>query len=415
MRKIAEIRKDLSAKIAEAKGIDATNVEAVEKVSAELKTLTAELDAANQLEAAEQRAAADKFADHAKAQNRRFSFVKFLRELTEGKLSGLELEAAEAGADEYRRLGLSQTGTVIPTFILRAISGQNAGTPADGGNLHETMANRYVEVLKEKLVVAQLGATILTDLVGTLPVITSAQIAAGWGAEGAESPITKASFARAEMTPHRNYVSTSFTKDLLRQTSFDVENFLVNLMTEAHANLLEAAAIAGDGTNNAPKGILESCSDANGNLIAIGTNGGAISWKNIVALESRINSVNANRGNLGYLTNAKVVGDMKTLERTSGNGRYLIEGGMTNGYKCEWSNLVPSNLTKGTAASKCSAMIFGNFADLYIGEWGGLDLVVDPYTQARTGEVVLTVNAWNDVLVAEPKSFAAIKDITTNA
>lgn len=413
MRKIAEIKKDLSAKIAEAKGMDTTNAEAVNKVVEEINTLAAELDAANQLEAAEQKLAEDKFRDHAKAQNKRFSLVKFLRELTEDKLSGLELEAAEAGAEEYRRLGLSQAGTVIPTFILRDISGQSAGT--DGKAIGEVMPNRYVEILKEKLVISQLGATVLTGLVGTLPVITSAQIAAGWGAEGAESPVTKASFARAEMTPHRNFVSTAFTKDLLRQTSLDVENFLINLMTEAHANLIETAAICGDGTGNSPKGILEYCNEDNGNLLAIGTNGGAIAWKNIVALESRINSVNANRGNLGYLTNAKVVGDMKTLERTSGNGRYLIEGGMTNGYKCEWSNLVPSNLTKGTAASKCSAMIFGNFADLYIGEWGGLDLVIDPYTKARTGEVVLTINAWNDILVAEPKSFAAIKDITTNA
>ena len=75
---------------------------------------------------------------------------------------------------------------------------------------------------------------------------------------------------------------------------------------------------------------------------------------------------------------------------------------------------MPTNLTKGTAATKCSALILGNFQDLYIGQWGGIDIVVDPYTGARTGEVYTTLNAWNDVKVVEPKSFAAIVDITTD-
>ena len=75
---------------------------------------------------------------------------------------------------------------------------------------------------------------------------------------------------------------------------------------------------------------------------------------------------------------------------------------------------MPANLTKGTASGKCSAMIFGNFADLYIGQWGGPDIVVDRTSTATAikGEIGLVINAWNDCLVAEPKSFAVIKDIT---
>ena len=90
---------------------------------------------------------------------------------------------------------------------------------------------------------------------------------------------------------------------------------------------------------------------------------------------------------------------------------------MLNGYKAEWTSNVPSDLTKGSgssAVSNLSAMIFGNFEDLYIGQWGGIDLVVDPYTLATSGEIRFVLNAYNDVLVAEPKSFAVIKDITTD-
>ena len=83
-----------------------------------------------------------------------------------------------------------------------------------------------------------------------------------------------------------------------------------------------------------------------------------------------------------------------------------------NGYKVDWSNLVPADLTKGTASNKCSALIFGNWQDLYIGSWGGVDIVIDPLTKAGEAEILLYLNSWDDCLVAEPKSFAAIKDIT---
>lgn len=412
MRKIAEIRQDLSAKVAEIKAIDRTNVEAMEKASEELKALTAELNIANEVEAAEQLAAQRKLAAAEKKAGRGFSLVKFVRELAQGNLTGLEAEVAEAGAEEYRRLGLTQTGTVIPSAVLRAATGQNYTTNADGGYLKEEMAARYVNVLKDKLVVAQLGANVLTDLIGTVPVITSSQISAAWDAEADAATPVKAAFAKATLTPHRNVIQTAFTKDLLKQTSFDVENFLIDLMATAHANLVEAAAIAGTGSNDQPTGILNASGVGS---VAIGTNGGPITWAKVVELETNVAAQNAIRGKLGYLANAKVMGALKTIERTSGNGRYLLEEpyDKINGYGIEWTNLVPSNLTKGTSSQVCSAMIFGNWEDLFIGEWGGLDLVVDPYTNAGKGEVILTVNAWNDVCVAQPKSFAAIKDITT--
>ena len=86
-----------------------------------------------------------------------------------------------------------------------------------------------------------------------------------------------------------------------------------------------------------------------------------------------------------------------------------------NGYNIEWTNLVPSSLTKGTSSGVCSAMIFGNFEDLYIGHWGGIDVVVDPFTLAAQADVRVVLNSWDDCVVAEPKSFAAVVDLTTNA
>lgn len=410
MRKIAEIRKDLKAQIDKVNAMDrnadaAAYAAEIEKAAA----LTKELEQANTVEEANQRLAEKNFQEMEKDAKREFSLIKFIREAAAGKLTGLEAEVAELGAEEYRRLGLAQRGFVIPTAALRASSGQNATTNADGGYAKVTMPLRYVDSLKERLVISSLGATILGDLVGTVPLVSAGKLTASWLAEGAQATTSKATFASATMTPHRNTVFAAFSKDLLRQTSLDVENMLRERILDAHAELLETAAIAGTGSNNQPTGILNTTGIGS---VAMGTNGGAITWAKVVDLETAVRAKNGLRGSLGYLTNAKVWGAMKQTQVANGFPRFILDGdySMLNGHRVEWSNLVPSNLTKGTGTG-LSPMIFGNWEDLYIGQWGGMDIVVDPFTLAEFADVRIVLNAWNDVKVAVPNSFAAIVDI----
>ena len=415
MRKIAEIRKDLKAQVEAVRAMDATADKAAYDAAVQKAVdLTEELDNANKLELAQQRLADKQLADLEKEAKRSFSIVKFVREASEGRLSGLEAEVAEMGRKEYERLGLSQKGFALPSAALRASAGQNYTTNADGGYAKVTAAPRYIDGLKDKMVITGLGATVLGDLVGTVPLVGVGQMTAAWYAEGATASVSKATFSSVTLTPHRNAVIGAFSKDLLRQTSLDVESIIWNRILEAHASLLESAAIAGTGSNGQPTGILNTAGIGS---VAIGANGGPITWAKVVELETKVNAENANRGKLAYLTNAKVIGDLKTIERASGNGRYLLDGDYTkiNGYPIDWTNLVPSTLTKGTTASKCSAMIFGNFEDLYVGHWGGVDIVVDPYTLAAQADVRFVLNSWDDTVVAEPKSFAAVVDLTTNA
>lgn len=416
MRKIAEIRRDLAAKVAEVKGIQNSpeNADALKKGVAEVKALLLELEQAEAVEAAAQRAADRELDRRQRVAGRPFSLVRYIAGILAGNLEGIEKEVDEMGAKEYERLGLTRRGHVIPSAYLRAASGQNYTTAADGGNLTEEGERRYFDILKDKLVVAGLGATVLTDLVGTFTAIGSSAVQAAWEGEGDMNELKKVAYSKLTMTPHRSSISVATTKDLLRQTSFDVEADLLNKITDAHAQLLEKAAINGSGSDGEPTGILKTTGIGS---VAMGTNGGAIDWKHIVALETEVNSKNANRGRMAYLSNAKVNGVLKTTEMATGTARFLLsnEAPKTlNGYPFDWTNLVPSTLTKGTAASKCSALIFGNFQDLYIGQWGGIDIVVDPYTKARNGEIIITLNAWNDIKVVEPKSFAAIVDITTD-
>lgn len=397
MRKISEIRKDLNEAAIALNGVDRADKKACEDAIARVNELMRELEAAEAAERAAQALAEDNFRAAERKEKRRFSLVKFVNETIAGSLTGLEAKAAEEGAEEYRRLGFTRNGQVIPSFLLRDILGQSV--TSDGDALGETAPNKYMPQLNNKLSVENLGATVLSGLVGKVPVVSSSSVVAEWATEGKDVAVKKVDWAKQMLSPKRNVTRVAVTKDLLHQTSYDVEAYLKRLMQTAHNELVEAGAIAG--AADGPTGILKTTG------IKTIDAAGPISWDNIVALETAVNDNNASKGRLGYLTNAKVWGAMKTTPKVAGGERFIMEetaGNRVNGYVADWTNIVPS--------ANGSVMIFGNWEDLFIGEWGGFDLVVDPFTQAGSAQTLITINAWNDALVAEPKSFAILKGIT---
>lgn len=411
MRKIADIKNDIATRLAEAKNAElASDVRAAAVIK--LRELNQELQDAIIVEASERATATNNFSTEEKETAQRFSFVKFIREAADGAgLTGLELEMSQEAVREARLSGIALAGYGVPYLILaakRAATGQNVTTAGDGGNLVQKEPLMYIEALRAKLILAQMGAVYLTGLVGNLPIAKGSALSASWAGETDEVAATKKSISKSEMTPKRLAITTAYSRQLLIQTSGDVDALIMDDMIRAHSAALEAAAIQGGGSNE-PTGILGTSGIGS---VVIGENGGAISWAKIVELETKVAGNNADLGVLGYLTNSKVMGALKTTERSEGTAKYLYENKEANGYSVGVTNNVPSNLTKGTG-SNLSAMIFGNFSDLIIAQWGGLDIVVDPYTLKKKGEVETTINAFHDIAVRRTESFAAIKDLTT--
>ena len=396
-RKIAEIKNDLVEAKKALGAVDKSDKDAVTAAVAKVEDIIRELDVANTEEAAEQALAERSFRTKEKTEKRKFSILKFINEVATDSLSGLELDAAQEGAAEYDRLGFTRQGQVIPSFLLRDILGQSV--TEDGDILGKVRPTVFMPQLNNKLTVQNLGATVLTGLVGKVPVASSAAVVAQWAAEGKDVEVRKINWAKNMLSPKRNVTRTAVTKDLLRQTSLDVESYLIRLMQNAHNELVEAGVIAG--AVDGPTGILKTTG------VKVIEADGAITWEDIVALETAVNENNAGKGKLGYLTNAKVWGAMKTTPKVAGGERFIMEeaaGNRVNGYPADWTNIVPS--------ADGSVMIFGNWEDLFVGEWGGFDIVIDPYTQAGSAQIIITINAWNDAIVAEPKSFAVLKGIT---
>lgn len=346
---------------------------------------------------------------------REFRFTKFIRESVaqakgEGKLEGLEAEMSQEAKREASELGLQVKGFGIPTMITEGRD-VNAGAPTEGGNLIEAAPLRYSEALREKLVLAEMGADFVTGLTGTIPMGKESQVAeAHWAGEKETAQETSPEWDREEMKPTRLTSKLLYSLQWLNQTSMSMEQRLINQMAAAAAIAIQRAAINGSGAANVPLGVLNVTGVG---THALGTNGDVISWDDVVKLESLVSAENADFGKLGYLTNAKVRGLLKTTKKDAGSGLFLMgEKGELNSYKTGVSNSVPSNITKA-AGSDLSAMIFGNWADLIIGQWGGLDILVDPYTKADDGQVKINMNGFYDTYVVNPKSFSIITDIKT--
>jgi len=342
-----------------------------------------------------------------------YSFARAIRMLANRQdPDGLEGEMHQEGAREFKELGKDVRGFTVPMLVLnqRSSTGQDVTTAADGGNIVMPEPWIFIQSLKNALVLPTMGANFLTGLVGNLPLLRGGSFTSSWIAEGSNVSFTKEAFTKATMSPKSLMCAGAISKQLLVQTAGIAEQLIRDEIIQSIARGIQDAAINGDGSSNNPTGILATAGI--GSVVG-GTNGLLPTWANIVNLESAITSQNAPFGTLGYLSNSKVAGILKQTLRATNVSGFILEGGMTNGAKMVITNSVPSNLTKGTATAICSAIIAGIWSELFIGMWGGLDILVDPYTRADYGEIKIVLNQFADVNLRNPQSFAAMKDALT--
>jgi HK97 family phage major capsid protein/HK97 family phage prohead protease len=337
--------------------------------------------------------------------------------------ASFEFECSAAAA---RALGREPQGIFIPADVLRAGGADQrrdltVGTPTAGGNLVATdlLSGSFIDLLRNRMVLPQLGAMMLTDLNGNVAI--PRQSGAGtayWVAENGAVTESQQTVDQVTLSPKTLGALTEISRQLMLQSSIDVEGFVRRDLATGIALALDLAAIHGSGSSNQPTGVLATSGIGS---VALGTNGGTPDIDTMIDLETAIATANADVGSLAYLTNPKVVAILKKLKSTTGeylwsnlpNGNRGATPGEINGYSVARSNQVKSNLTKGTANGTCSAIVFGNWADLIIGMWGGLDLLVDPYTNSATGAVRVVMMQSADVAVRHAASFSACLDAVT--
>jgi HK97 family phage major capsid protein len=284
-----------------------------------------------------------------------------------------------------------------------------AGSDPAGGYLIETqhMAAEFVELLRNKMLLVPLGARILTGLRGNvdIPTQTGAATAYWLGEDEAITP-TDQTFGSINLTPHTVGGLTRFTRRMLLQSSPDVEGVVRGDLAEVCAIAIDRVGINGGGSNE-PDGILQVSG------VAPITTSGTLTWAKILEFTAAVEGANADVGQLAFLTNPATKSRLLSTEKATGFPVYLWEfgsngQGMMAGYRAFATSNVPATLGVG---NNKSAIIFGNWADLIIGQWGPLDILSDPYTDMNKGAVRVRAFMDVDIGIRHAASFAVAQDV----
>lgn len=331
-------------------------------------------------------------------------------------LGGFELEASDAARAAY---GSKRGSVTIPFDVMlskRDVTTSVASGTSKGGNIIATdlMANSFIDVLRNAMVLPRLGATFMPGLVGNvaIPKLVTGN-ASYWVAENAAPTEGAPVMGQVTMSPKTVAAYVDISRRMVLQSTPAVEALMRQDLTQSLAVAIDEAGIGGTGSNK-PTGVRGTSGIGS---VAIGTNGGAPTWASIVNLVREVDVDNALTGSAAFLTNSSVKAKLATTLKTAGDtaSNFLLAPPYDSlyGYPLVVSNQVPSNLTKGTSSGVCSAMLFGVWSDLLIGQWSGIDLLVDPYSGSSAGTVRITAFADVDVAVRRAESFAAVLDLTT--
>jgi HK97 family phage major capsid protein len=331
---------------------------------------------------------------------RQFSFVKAINALANPndkraqEAAAFEFEASRTAGERY---GKDPQGIMIPADVLNGKRDLSAAVAVDGGNLiaTELLADSFIEKLDNAMVARRAGATIMRDLQGNLAIPRQTGGASSyWIAENGDVTESSATFDQVLMSPRTVGAFSQISRKLLLQSSIDVENFVRNDLALRLALAIDNKAFEGDGTGNTPTGVANVVGV--GSVAFAGATAGACTFGEAVDMESQISQDNALLGNLSYITNAAQLGYLKQTKKDAGSGLFLIENGQLNGYPVLVSNQIT---TPGQ-------MMFGNWADIMIGYWSGVDINVDTSTLATSGALRIIALQDVDVAVRHPESFA---------
>jgi HK97 family phage major capsid protein len=360
----------------------------IDEMNSEIETLveeermdagTAALGVQNDQEDAEQKEA------------KRYNLSKAITEKAEGRgLTGFEKEIQDEGEKEYRRMGQSAKGIVIPAKVMRSLSVAN-------NSQHISEVAQGIDIIADRSVLAQLGVTTFEGLTSQLKMSFSDGMEATF--LGEEVAATEAAYAQQDgkiearriqgwKAFHNEYLAQSATMpelmaDMVRSTDAAAAKELFNA-------ILALPALAG----------YDPAADAAKQL----------TWADVMKLKGAQKTANFVRPK--YLAGGELFASLEATAKDAGSGRYILEGNKISAYDAvDAQGLIApvADTALDTDTDPTYALIFGDFARAYVGYYSGIEILVDPFTYSNTGKTKLTWHRLGDVEV-NPMAFKAIKN-----
>lgn len=378
----------------EKRNLTAEEVARLEEIRSANALIDAQIDEIEEQRKKDEEEARKKNPKPTENREKQVSLTKLLRGIATGNMDDETRAVFAKGSDEFRASGISDfNGFAVPTESRATL------TTVEGAKLIETEKKGIIDPLMQNLIFASLGANISTGLKGNIEFIKGKSFQANWKGETAKADEASLSFDTVEFKPKRLAVTVPVSMQLLMQDSLGVEEYLRRMIILAIQTKLENTAFGVGALGDSPKGLF------NGTI----ANKGVMSYDRAVDCIASLDKANALMGNLGFVTSP--VGFSICAKTPFAEGKdkgYLTDYREQNllGYGVKRTTAVPDNLNTSE-----SGLLFANWADFFVGQWGGLAITADSVTRADEGIVRFIVNTWWDFgfINDESKVVASIK------
>ena len=330
-------------------------------------------------------------ADNTQTKNKRtmnFSIIKSIRDISNNKqLDNASQAVINAGAEEMRKAGLSYGGQIqLPVAELRA-NEVTVSSEGEGEDVVETTFTNILEPLRAKNVLVQAGAKFMSGLVGDvqIPIMNPSQV--GWAGEIEEAADANVTFDNVKLSPKRLTAYVDISKQFLAQDSLDAEAMIKNDLLNAINTKIESTILGTEaGTATKPAGLF------------VGDLTGITTFADVCTLESVVDDSNV-MGECAYIVSNKAKANLRNMAKSTKSTELVMEHGEIDGTPVYNTSNVGEQF----------GVAYGDWSNLVIGQWGGIDLTVDPFSQATKGCVRVTVNFYVDAKVVRPNTIVAAK------
>lgn len=318
----------------------------------------------------------------------------------------------------------SNAGFEKEVFANASKKAMSAGSDTAGGYIvPNELLTDFIEYLRAKPVVSQMGATILQGLVG-IPVEIPKQTGgatAYWVGENQAISESALTLGQLALSPKQVSGLVKLSNRLLRTSNPSVEAMIRGDLQAVLANAIDYACLRGSGASNEPIGIANTVGI---NTVTLGTgNGAAPSFDYLYDMQYALQADNAYTGNLGYIFHPVV---RKTLMKSkiaqySGDtaGNYIVQPMVSDSQLQNWmghpykmTTQIPINLTVGSGT--CTEIYFGNWSEFIIGQWGGIEIMASRETSDafEKNQVWVRIIQEIDLAVRHPESFCLVNTAT---
>ena len=292
------------------------------------------------------------------------------------------IEMSKRGAEANQIAGQGCQGQIsIPVEVRSGYTVSDAGSSVVANDI-----TNLLEPLRAKNVLMQAGAKFITGLRNNVIFPSLGKQNVGWNTENGSAINGASGITSQQMVPHRLTAYIDISKQFLMQESADCERVIREDLIRAISSKLEATILGKEADDPANFTFWTSGATV---LPVSGYNG-------ICTVESTFEGGDFDTANAKYLINPAAKGTLRQMAKKS--TQLVYEDGEIDSTPA----LVTSNVGNGTTDGN---LIYGDFGNLVIGQWGSIDLSIDTVTKAITNEVRIVINTYFGVARLRPNAF----------